>query len=92
MTELNTQTPIAVNPTPLPGALATLVRQGLLALSALAAAKGWFSLGDNLVEQYIVPVGLFAATFAYGQVKTWVLHSRLAKLAALAPDSVAFFK
>lgn len=92
MTELDTKAPIAVNPTPLPGALATLVRQGLLALSALAAAKGWFSLGDNLVEQYILPVALFVATFAYGQVKTWVLHSKLAKLAAMLPDSIAFFK
>jgi hypothetical protein len=84
--------PIAVNPTPLPGAIATLVRQGLLGLAGLAAAKGWFSLGDNLVEQYIVPVGLFVATFAYGQVKTWVLHSKLAKLTGFLPDSVAFFK
>lgn len=85
-------TPVVVNASPLPGALATLLRQGILALCGIAAAKGWFSLGESAVDQYVIPVVVGAATLLYGQVKTWLLHSKLAWMADLLPDSAAVTK
>lgn len=86
------ETPVVVNESPLPGALAALLRQGVLALCGIAAAKGWFSIGDSAVDQFILPAVVAAATIIYGQAKTWVLHSKLAFLANLLPDSKAVTK
>lgn len=87
MTDPNT--PVVVNESPVPGALATLLRQGILLLCGIAATKGWFSLGPTAVDQYIMPGVIAVATLAYGQIKTWALHSKLAFLAKLLPDSTA---
>lgn len=84
--------PVVVNASPLPGALAALLRQVILLLCGIAATKGWFSIGDSAVDQFIMPAVIAGATLLYGQFKTWVLHSKLAMLADLLPDYKAVAK
>lgn len=83
---------IKVSESPIPAALAALVRQAVLALCGIAATKGWFSLGDSTVEQYVVPVAIGGVTLLYGQFKTWLIHSKLAYLVPFVDDSIARFK
>ena len=79
--------PVIVDATPLPASLASLVRQLILLACGWAVAQGWF--GQNVTDQ-LIPIGIAIATVAYGQVKTWLTHSKLAYLANLVPDSQAF--
>jgi uncharacterized protein YfiM (DUF2279 family) len=84
-----TTTPIVVNATPVPAAIATLMRQALIAICATAVAKGW--LGQDLADQ-LIPIAIALGTIAYGQVKTWVLHRSAATMASILPDSIATTK
>jgi hypothetical protein len=81
--------PIVVNSTPVPAAIATLMRQALLAGCAYAVAQGWFGQG---VADQLIPIGVGLATLVYGQVKTWMLHRSAATMATILPDTIATTK
>jgi hypothetical protein len=83
------EAPITVSASPVPAAVATLIRQGLLAACAYAVAQGWF--GQSVADQ-LIPIGVGVATLAYGQIKGWVLHRTAAKMAAILPDTIAVTK
>ena len=85
----NTTAPITVAASPVPAAVATAIRQALIALSAIAVARGWF--GQDVADQ-LVPIGVMLATVLYGQAKTWALHVLAARMATILPDSVATTK
>jgi hypothetical protein len=85
----NLEQPITVAASPVPAAVATLIRQALLMGSAYAVAQGWF--GQSVADQ-LLPIGVGLGALIYGQVKTWVLHRSAATMADILPNSVAVTK
>lgn len=85
----NLAAPIVVPANPLPAALATLVRQAIIAVCGIAVARGWF--GQDVADQ-LVPIGIGLAAIIYGQVKGWVLQRTAATMATILPDSIATTK
>ena len=85
----NLDQPITVSASPVPAAVATLMRQALIGLCATAVARGWF--GQDIADQ-LVPLGIGLATILYGQVKTWALHTLAARMATILPDTIATTK
>ena len=85
----NLDQPITVSATPVPAAVATLIRQALIVLSATAVAKGW--LGQDLADQ-LIPIAVGLGAIVYGQVKTWAIHILAARMASILPDTIATTK
>lgn len=87
------QTPLQVNASPTPDQIAALIRQLLLVASTAATALGAVGWAGRFNE-LAVGAGPLAGLIVIwlGQVKTRKSAQTVAKLAAVAPDSVAQIK
>lgn len=93
MSNDSSATPILVDATPGPAQLAAGIRQGILALASILTAMGFsHAAGDvSLLLQFVGPIAM-VVVFVLGQLKTRSTATKLATVAAAAPNSTAIVK
>jgi len=84
-----TDTPIAVDASSLPGLIFSNLRVFLVALGAFLAGRGW--VGREEFDQYL-PVALIVVPWLVGQYRGWRNHRKQVALANMLPDSLAVTK
>jgi hypothetical protein len=82
---------ITVGASGVPQAAGSNLRVALMLFGAWAVGRGWFK--QDTIDM-VVPIALIAVPWAWGQVKGWTTHRKLASIAAdpRVPDAVATIK